>query len=143
MTAAFLVVLALAQWPAQASAQGDLLSPDTVHAFAQVQLTAANGEKSWIRNGEGKTAASGGGGDFAVRPSLTEADVVWQPTFGWNLSGNVTGQYQPAQIKPLGVGEAYLSYKPTPTGPTRETFRVGMFWPPISQEHSGPTWMVT
>lgn len=143
VTTAFLVVLALAQWPARAAAQIDLVSRDTLHAFAEVRLTAANGEKSWIRNGEGKTSASGGGDSYAVRPSLAEADIVWQPSFGWNLTGNVTGQYEPAQIKPFGVGEAYLAYKPTPTGPTRTSFRAGLYWPPISQEHSGATWTVT
>ena len=143
VTAAFLMALGISQAPGAAHAQVDLLSRDTVSAFAEVRLTAANGEKSWIRDGFGKTAASGGGGDIAVRPSLAEADIIWKPSFGWNLGATVVGQYQPAQTKPLGVGEAFLTYRPTPTGPLREQVRVGLFWPPISQEHSGATWLVT
>jgi hypothetical protein len=141
--AVMILALGLAQTPTLAHAQVDLFSPDTLHGFADLRLTVANGEKSWVRKGYGKTGASGGGDSLAVRPSLAEADIIWTPSLSWNLGATVTGQYQPDQIKPLGVGEAFISYKPTPTGPTRESFRAGLFWPPISLEHSGPTWAVT
>jgi hypothetical protein len=140
--AAFWLALGAAQAPGLAHAQIDLLSRDTLSAFAEIRLTAADGEKSWIRDGYGKTAASGGGGQLAVRPSLAEADIIWKPSLGWNLTGTVVGQYQPAQTKPLGVGEAFVTYKPLPTGPLRQQIRVGLFWPPISQEHAGATWTV-
>ncbi len=143
IAALLVMTLGFAQAPTPAHAQIDLFSRDTLSAFAEVRLVGANGEKSWIRGGQGKTAASGGGGEYAIRPLLAEADIIWKPSFGWNLGATVVGQYQPAQDRPIGVGEAFLSYRPTPTGPFRQQFRAGLFWPPISQEHGGPTWAVT
>ena len=123
--AGFAALLALAV-ASPAAAQIDLFSKDTLSGVADLRLTAANGEKGWIRkNGFGKTRASGGGDDFAIRPSLAEADLVWRPSLSWNLGGTVVGQYQPDQIKPLGVAEAFVTYRPTPTGPLRQQIRAG------------------
>ena len=141
--AAFLLVMGLAQTPTAAFAQIDLISRETISGYADLRLNAATGEKSWVNGGYGKTSADGGGGGFKAGGGLAEADIVWKPELGWNLSATVTGQYEPGQIKPFGVGEAYLTYKPAPTSPLHEQIRVGMFYPPISQEHSGATWMVT
>lgn len=90
------IAISLILAPGVSTAQADLFSRQTITGFAEVRLTAANGEKGWIRNGYGKTAASGGGGEFALRPSLAEADIIWQPSLGWNLKGTVVGQYQPS-----------------------------------------------
>jgi hypothetical protein len=126
-----------------AAAQVDLFSRDTFSGVADLRLTAANGEKSWIRkNGFGKTRASGGGDEFAIRPSLAEADLVWRPSLSWNLGATVVGQYQPDQIKPLGVAEAFLTWKPLPKGPFRQQVRAGLFYPAISQEHTAGAWLV-
>ena len=38
--------------------------------------------------------------------------------------------------------QAYLAYKPVPTGPIRYSVRLGLFYPQISEEHGGPAWEV-
>lgn len=125
-----------------AAAQADLFSRDTLSGVADLRLTAVNGETSWTDGGLGKTRFSGHGADYRIHPALAEADLVWKPRLSWNLGATVVGQYQPDQIKPLGVAEAFLTWKPTPSGPYRQQVRAGLFYPPISQEHTAGAWLV-
>ncbi len=125
-----------------AAAQVDLFSKDTFSGVADLRLTAVNGERSWMDGALGKTRFNGGGADFRFRPALAEADLVWRPRLSWNLGATVVGQYQPDQSKPLGVAEAFATWKPVPTGPYRQQVRAGMFYPPISQEHTAGAWLV-
>jgi hypothetical protein len=125
-----------------AAAQVDLFSKDTLSGVADLRLTAVNGEKSWIDGGLGKTRFNGGGADFRVRPALAEADLVWRPRLNWNLGATVVGQYQPDQSKPLGVAEAFVTWKPLPSGPYKQQARAGLFYPSISQEHTAGAWLV-
>lgn len=139
--ASFAALLALGV-ASPAAAQIDLFSQDVWSGVADLRLTAVNGERSWTDGALGKTRFSGGNADFRIRPALAEVDLVWKPRLNWNLGATVVGQYQPDQIKPLGVSEAFATWKPTPTGPTRQQARAGLFYPPISQEHTAGAWLV-
>lgn len=124
---------------APALAQVDLFSRQTVSGLVDVRASYNDShEKSWVDGGLGKARAPK---DFKV--SLAEADVIWRPQLGWNLTGLVVVQAQPDMKDAVGVPEAYVSYKPTPSGPVRFEAKVGMFYPPISQEHEGGAWTVS
>ena len=122
----------------------DLFSRQTVSGLVDLRIAAADGEPSWLRGGYGKAGVGGGGeGDFAVRPLLDLATVAWRPRLGGDLSAYVTLQTQPGQDKAIDVGEAFLSWRPTPRSDTRFSGRAGLFWPPFSPEHDGVAWTTT
>jgi hypothetical protein len=124
---------------APAFAQVDLFSREAVSGV--VDLRAAyndSHEQSWVDGGLGKARAAKG---FDL--SLAEADLIWRPRVGWNLSGLVVLQVQPDMHDAVGVPEAYVTYKPTPNGPVRYAVKAGVFYPPISQEHEGGAWLVS
>ena len=139
--ASFAALLALGV-ASPAAAQIDLFSQDVWSGVADLRLTAVNGERSWTDGALGKTRFSGGNADFRIRPALAEVDLVWKPRLNWNLGATVVGQYQPVQIRPLGVSEAFITYKPTPKGPFRQQIRAGLYYPAISQEHTAGAWLV-
>ncbi|HEU4651911.1 MAG TPA: hypothetical protein VFS49_10900, partial [Croceibacterium sp.] len=58
------------------------------------------------------------------------------------FSGLVSLAWQPDVSPEIGLSEAYLRYRSDPA-PVRVGARAGVFWPPISLEHEGPTWQVT
>ena len=133
----------------QAAAAGgfELLSPETLTLSGDVRLIAVDGERSWVDDGFGKLRYSGTSGDnagaFRVLPRLGEIDVVWQPRFGWALSGTIAAVAQDKGGIEGGLSEAYLSYKPLGGGPVKLSARAGLMWPPVSLEHSGADWAVT
>jgi hypothetical protein len=126
-----------------AAAQGmQLLSPETVSATGTVSLAATNGEVSWVDGGFGKLSTSGSGDDFKVKPLLSEANLIWQPRFGWALSGTVVGTFHGGERNDVGISEAFLSYKPLGASATKFSARAGLMWPPVSLEHEGADWHV-
>jgi hypothetical protein len=123
----------------------DLLSPDTLTAAADIRLVAADGEESWTSGGFGKLRFDGDRDrDWRVTPVPAAAALIWQPRLGWTLSGTVVGLIQDVGGNPqTGLSEAYLSWKPMASGKLRLAARVGLMWPPLSLEHSGPEWAVS
>ena len=137
--AAGLFVLAAAfGFAAPACAQIDLLSREAISGVVDVRAAYSDGQKSWVDGGLDKARASKG-----ASLSLAEADLIWRPRIGWSLSGLVVVQAQPDMPDPVGVSEAYVTYKPTPSGPVRYAVKAGVFYPPISQEHEGGAWLVS
>ncbi|MBC9032243.1 hypothetical protein IAG41_07560 [Sphingomonas sp. JC676] len=136
---------ALAAVPARAQSGTDLLSAETVTVLGDARIVGADGARSWIGGGEGKSRfdAHDPDGDFHVRPWLAEADLVWQPRFTWSLSGTVVVTAQHGQEHPIDVSQAALAFKPILHGPAKLAVRAGLYWPDISLEHSGPEWRVT
>lgn len=121
----------------------DILSPDTVSVTGTISLAATNGEESWLDGGFGKLSTSGSAdGDFRVKPLLSEANLIWQPRFGWALSANVVGTFQGGERNEAGISEAYLNFKPMRGSTTRVSARAGLMWPPVSLEHEGADWHV-
>jgi hypothetical protein len=138
--------------PARAAAHDgafDLVSPETFKLYGDVRLVAVDGEQSWVDGGFGKLRYGGDDpsrrSDLEAKPEFGEAGVVWQPRFGWSLSGTVVALAQGnGDDKPdAGLSEAYLSFKPLGGGPIKVSARAGLMWPPVSLEHSGPEWAVS
>ena len=139
--AACALVLALAA-AAPAWAQVDLFSRQTVSGLVDLRLAAADGERAWTDGGYGKGRYGGGGDDIVITPQLAEAALEWKPRFSWDLGAVVHLQYQPEQVRGVDVVEAYFAYKPVPRSDWRYSARAGLFYPPISMEHSDPMWGV-
>ena len=97
---------------AEARAQDGPFSPDSFHGLAEVRLTSASGERSWLDREFGKTSPSGD----EVEIRLSEAALEWKPRFNFALSGvvqatpscssEIGGQNTPArpEMRPTGVG---------------------------------------
>jgi hypothetical protein len=134
-----LIVLAISFWPSLAWAQADALSPASFSGRLDLRASAADGERSWLAGGFGKTRVSGGD----ARLDIGEADLAWRPLFGFDWSAVVEGEIQPDHDHGVRVGEAYLKYKPLIGDRWRASARAGLFYPPISLEHGGPFWTPT
>ena len=62
----------------EARAQADIISAETFHGLVEVRAAAADGERSWLDGGFGKTGVSGGRGDWRA-DGLTQAALEWRP----------------------------------------------------------------
>lgn len=120
--------------------------PSLITAYANLDLAGADGEQSWLKGDFGKGRFGGnapfGGGDFRVRPHLAEAGVVLQPTIGYAFGATVSAIAQNGQDHSIDLSEAFLSFRPTPIAGIKLQVRGGLFWPPISLEHTGTEWAV-
>jgi hypothetical protein len=138
---ACLAVLTLACAGAgEARAQADILSRETFHGLVEVRVAAADGERSWLDGGFGKTGVSGGRDDWRADAELTLAAIEWRPRFNFAISGVVTALVQPDLSPKVDLGEAYLNLKAPPTPAGRFSGRIGVFYPPVSMEHDGVAW---
>ena len=131
---------------APAAAQDDagaaidaLFGPEAFTLYGDVRAVAADGEPSWTEGGFGKLRFDGGE-DPALR--IGEAGIVWQPRFGWTVSGTVVALAQGDDEDDVGLSEAFVTYKPLTGGPWHVSARAGLMWPEVSLEHSGPEWAV-
>ena len=80
--------------------------------------------------------------NFRIEPQAVEGDLIWTPRFSWSLGGTVVATAQQGQDQAVDLSEAFLTYKPLLGGGTRIVARAGLFWPPVSLEHTGPEWRV-
>jgi hypothetical protein len=138
----FAFASAIASMPARAQDSGtDLFGPETLSVNGDIRLVAVDGGRGWLDGGYGK-ARFGSDGALRVRPEPVEANLVWQPRIGWALTGTVVATAQHGQQHAVDLSEAFVTYKPL-LGQTRIAVRAGLFWPPVSLEHSGSDWHVT
>jgi hypothetical protein len=122
-------------------ADAGFFSPADVSGMAELRVSTADGERSWLDQGFGKTRVGGAGSGFVGHASLANAYLAWTPHLTWDLGAVFVGQYQSDHDRAPALGEAYLTYRPTPRGDTRVSARLGLFYPPISQEHEGRGWI--
>src|SRR4051794_39104610 len=101
MTRAFVAacLIALAAGQAAAAAGGfELFSPETIAFSGDVRAIGVNGERSWADDDFGKLRYGGRAEDdssgIRLLPRFGEANIIWQPRFGWSLSGTLTGAMQ-------------------------------------------------
>ncbi|WP_176594280.1 hypothetical protein [Sphingobium sp. EM0848] len=125
----------------------DLLSAETLTVTGDARLVGVSGERAWTDNGFGKLRFGGDEparrSDFHIDPAFGEAALIWQPRFGWALTGTVVALAQGGPGLEAGLSEAFLSWKPLADSSMRLSARAGLMWPPVSLEHSGPEWAVT
>lgn len=127
-----------------AARAADIPETGLLTGYADLDLAAADGPRSWLDHGGTGKGRFGNpdGGALRLRPYLTEAGIVVQPDFGWALSGLISVVAQHGQDKTVDISEAYLRWRPLPLGPVRVATRVGIFYPPVSLEHAGGEWPV-
>jgi hypothetical protein len=125
--------------PRPALAQAEPFSPQSLSGYLDLRASDADGERSWLAGGFGKTRVSGND----PRLSIGEAALAWRPRLGWDWSAVVEGEIQPDHDHAVRLGEAFVKYKPFPVAGVRYSVRAGLFYPPISQEHEGPFWTPT
>jgi hypothetical protein len=117
--------------------------PFDLTVTGDVRVIGVDGERSWLDGGFGKLRFGAGKDEsFSIRPRAVEGTIAWQPHLTWSLSGTFVGIAQRGQDKPMDLSEAYLTYKPMPLGKVKLSVRGGLFWPPVSLEHSGAEWSV-
>jgi hypothetical protein len=127
-----------------AAAQADLISLDTFSGLADVRLSAADGEPSWVDGGFGKTRYGAGGSGEKARLQLASADLIWKPQFAWGVSGYIDAVAQPGQDHGVDASEAFLLYKPLPRPDGwRYWAKAGLLYPPVSMENDGAGWTPT
>jgi len=120
----------------------DILSKDVITVLLDGRIALANGERSFVNRGLGKTQFQGnsdGGYKFFAVPQ--EADIIWTPRFTNSLSASVSAAYQRDQENPVDLLEAFLSFLPPQNGSVGYSVRAGIMWPEISLEHTtGGAW---
>ena len=133
-------LLALA-WCSPLNAQNDVFGAQAFDADFDLRASVVGGETSWIEGGFGKLRWGGDNRETGARLRVASADLAWKPQFSFNLSGLVAVTHQAGLEEDLDLSEAFVTFRSNPA-PTRVTARAGIFWPPVSQEHSGSNWLV-
>ncbi|MEO6690361.1 MAG: hypothetical protein ABIS07_10290 [Dokdonella sp.] len=107
-----------------------------LHGYVDCRLVVPSSERSWTEGGLGKTRFGSGG----VTPTCAQAGLVgtWQATPSLLALADV--QYATTSGGTLSVLEAYLRYRPVSTTPLRASFKLGVFFPPISLENDAIGW---
>jgi hypothetical protein len=137
------LLLALLLAAAPAFADPDLLSPQAFEGLLDVRAVGVDGQPSYLDGGFGRTRYGGTeAGAFKGQLSLADAALVWKPQFTWALGAVVDVEHQDGQQHPFDLVQGYLTFRPTLPGDTRFTARAGFYYPPISEEHEGPSWAV-
>jgi hypothetical protein len=137
---------ALIACPATAYAQSatELFTPETLAAGGDIRIIGVDGDISWLDGGYGKTRfdTDSASRNFRIEPQAVEGDLIWTPRFSWSLGGTVVATAQQGQDHVIDLSEAFLTYKPLLAGGAKLVARAGLFWPPVSLEHTGPEWRV-
>jgi hypothetical protein len=120
----------------------DILSGRTFSILLDSRVVAADGHRSWVDGGLGKTRFDGTSDrEFRIRPYPVEAALLWQPRFFGALSGNVSAAWQLDQDKDFDLLEAFLTFLPERRGSVNVSAKAGLYWPEISLEHAtGGAW---
>lgn len=129
------IVLLLAGTPATAHAQSALFSPDSFHGVADLRLSAADAGRAWTDGGQGKTSTHDG-----VRLDMPRAAVTWTPELGDLARGHLTVQAQPEAGPAADINEAFVELRAPPFAAGQASARLGVFYPPVSLEHTGTAW---
>ncbi|MEO5625422.1 MAG: hypothetical protein ABIQ70_05385 [Dokdonella sp.] len=107
-----------------------------LHGYLDCRLVVPASQRSWTEGGLGKTRYGSGG----FTPTCAQAALVgtWQATPSLLALADV--QYATSGGGALSVLEAYLRYRPVSTTPLRASFKLGVFFPPISLENDAIGW---
>jgi hypothetical protein len=101
-----------------------------------VRAALASNAEGWLEGGLGKTRY--GRGESSL--DIAEASLIIMPRLNYELSSYVHLAYAPEQFKELDVVEAFVNYRPVSTTANRYDVKVGMFFPPVSLEHTDVAW---
>jgi hypothetical protein len=135
------VVASTSDTPAQSSST-DIFSKNVITVLLDGRFALANGERSFVHRGLGKTQFQGtSDGKYNFYAVPQEADLIWTPRFTSSLSASVSAAYQRQQENAVDLLEAFVSFLPEQKGPVGFSVRAGIMWPEISLEHTtGGAW---
>lgn len=120
---------------------GDNLPTIDIKGMLDLRGAISSGTQSAEDRGLGKTRyGADSSGDRRVLGRLGQASLILQPRITWDLSAYVMVNAAQEQRTALDVTEAFLQYKPAPTGPWSIRARAGIFYPQISLENTGLAW---
>jgi hypothetical protein len=131
--------------PSQSSSSGsgtDIFSRDTFAVLLDGRIVVANGERSFLHGGFGKTRFDGtSDGDYDVLAIPAEGTLAWMPRFTNSLSANISASWQRGQEHNVDLIEAFINFLPPQHGAVGVSARAGLMWPEISLEHAtGGAW---
>lgn len=120
----------------------DIFSRNTFALVLDGRAVVANGARSWIDRGFGKTRFDGtDDGDYEAALVPVEATAAWMPRFTNSLSANISGGWQRGLENDIDLIEAFINFLPAQKGPVGFSVRAGLMWPEISLEHAtGGVW---
>src|SRR5206468_685187 len=73
----------------------DIFSKDVITLLLDGRMVVANGERSWVNRGLGKTAFQGTrDGGYKVYAIPVEGDLIWTPRFSNSMSANISAAWQ-------------------------------------------------
>lgn len=109
-------------------------------ALVDVRAVRGSGQSTWLDRGLGKTrygtSQSGDRSSF----QFSEASLVAHAQLNWELAAMAHIKFDPEQKNKIDLVEAFLTYTPSSTSAWRWRGKMGMFFPPISLEHSDVAW---
>ena len=139
------VVVAIVLAAGAASAQEE--AEPRIRWGALLDLRAAHGsdQVSWLDGGLGKTrygARENGGRDvLALAQTSLVADAKITEIFAAHVQLNFDAEPDAASRRArVGLVEAFATFRPEPSPRVRLRFKGGMFFPPLSLEHTGKAW---
>ncbi|MBP2159597.1 MULTISPECIES: hypothetical protein [Asticcacaulis] len=121
-----------------AQAETQLFTRENIDGWVDVRAATADGERGWLDGGFGKLRY---GNDS--RLAVAQAALVWKPRLSDTVTGYMVAQYTPDALKPWGIEEAFIKWKPVPVSDLKYSVRFGQMFPPVSMEHDGAGWSVS
>lgn len=112
-----------------------------VRGLLDVRAVMTGDTVSWEQGRLGKARyGADQPGDSRLLGRFAEGSLILEPRFNWDVSGFVHLIAASDQRFAVDVAEAFVSYKPAPSGSFRLKGRAGAFFPPISLENTGLAW---
>jgi hypothetical protein len=122
-----------------ASAQ-DSFPEISFEGLVDVRAVQGSGQSNWLDRGLGKTRYGTASDGSRSSIQFSEASLIANVRFSWDLTAMAHIKFDPEQKNAVDLVEAYIKYDPVSTSPWRIHAKAGMFFPPISLEHSDVAW---
>jgi hypothetical protein len=120
---------------------GDILPTIDFKGLLDLRGAISSATQSAEDRGLGKTRyGADSNGNRRALGRLGQATLVIAPRITWDLSGYIVLNAAQEQRTAVDVVEAFLQYKPAPTGTWSVEARAGLFYPQVSLENTGLGW---
>ncbi|MEZ5559760.1 MAG: hypothetical protein R3E86_14610 [Pseudomonadales bacterium] len=132
-----LIGLALMLLPAAHAAAAPAEPGLTTGGMMDLQYALSDSEQTWLRRGPDKLRF-----DESDQSSLQlgRAGLVLDYAFDVQSELKVAAHYYPDPDSSIELAEAFWQHRSFGDGRWRSRYRVGMFYPAISMENTGPLW---
>lgn len=104
------------------------------------RLAFVDSPKGFFQNGEGKTRYGGDGVNRDEKIGISEAALLVSYPLTWGLNAIAYIKADAEQHRPIDVAELYLRYRSLPRPSGRYDLKLGVFFPPFSEENIGLAW---